>query len=65
MNASRPGKKLNDKSSENFHNARERTAKMSFDYFFNLFIFNGDFNALNKDSYLRLNNQGEMMTIEF
>lgn len=53
------------KQRENFYNARERTAKISFDYFFNLFIFNGDFNALNKDSYQRLNNQRGMMTIEF
>lgn len=49
MNA-RPGKKLNDKRGANFADST-RAKRNSFDYFFNLFIFNGDFYALNKDSY--------------
>lgn len=51
----RPGKKLNDKKRRKFHNARVGAAKMLFDYFFNLFIFNGDFNVPNEDSYRERN----------
>lgn len=38
---------------------------MLFDYFFNLFIFNGDFNVPNEDSYRANNSQSEAVAIEF